>query len=215
MCRGQTMHWRSCGSWRLMCAPLRVVSSSGGSLEGTALPARVGARQIQPSLCLAGIVPLSLPPHGTSLQVHHCNALPRRPHRRRLPALSPPAGREVQHPGTYLGVAERAAHIRAVGANAVVVTPCYATAKGESGCPCPPGPVQLIVFLLVVVFCPGGASRCCSQALLPLLSQTLAGWQPAWFSAHTCSPSPCSHPRPGPCLLPRQASACCRARRCT
>ncbi|KAL4447190.1 hypothetical protein ABPG77_007223 [Micractinium sp. CCAP 211/92] len=39
-------------------------------------------------------------------------------------------GREVQHPGTYLGVAERAAHIRAVGANAVVVTPCYATAKG-------------------------------------------------------------------------------------
>ncbi|KAL4443720.1 hypothetical protein ABPG75_011457 [Micractinium tetrahymenae] len=39
-------------------------------------------------------------------------------------------GKEVQHPGTYLGVAERAAHIRAVGANAVVITPCYATAKG-------------------------------------------------------------------------------------
>jgi pullulanase/glycogen debranching enzyme len=39
-------------------------------------------------------------------------------------------GKGVQHPGTYLGVAERAAHIRAVGANAVVLTPSYATAKG-------------------------------------------------------------------------------------
>lgn len=41
------------------------------------------------------------------------------------------AGKGVQHPGTYLGVAERAAHIRAVGANAVVLTPSYATAKGK------------------------------------------------------------------------------------
>ncbi len=45
----------------------------------------------------------------------------------------PPAGKGVQHPGSYLGVAERAAHIRAVGANAVVLTPSYATAKGEVG----------------------------------------------------------------------------------
>lgn len=49
------------------------------------------------------------------------------------PRTQPCAGREVQHPGTYLGVAERAPHIRAVGANAVVITPCYATAKGEGG----------------------------------------------------------------------------------
>lgn len=41
-----------------------------------------------------------------------------------------PADKGVQHPGSYLGVAERAAHIRAVGANAVVITPSYATAKG-------------------------------------------------------------------------------------
>ena len=40
------------------------------------------------------------------------------------------AGKEVQHRGRYLGVAERAAHIKAVGANTVILTPSYATAKG-------------------------------------------------------------------------------------
>ncbi|PSC72831.1 60S ribosomal export NMD3-like [Micractinium conductrix] len=39
-------------------------------------------------------------------------------------------GKEVQHRGRYLGVAERAAHIKAVGANTVILTPSYATAKG-------------------------------------------------------------------------------------
>lgn len=36
----------------------------------------------------------------------------------------------MQHRGGFLGVAERAGHIRAVGANAVILTPSYATAKG-------------------------------------------------------------------------------------
>lgn len=39
-------------------------------------------------------------------------------------------GKGVQHPGSFLGVAERVRHIKAVGANAVVLTPSYATAKG-------------------------------------------------------------------------------------
>lgn len=39
-------------------------------------------------------------------------------------------GKGVQHPGTYLGVAERVSHIKAVGTNSVMLTPSYATAKG-------------------------------------------------------------------------------------
>ena len=40
------------------------------------------------------------------------------------------AGKGVAHPGTFLGVAERLDHIRAVGANAVLLGPCYATSEG-------------------------------------------------------------------------------------
>lgn len=47
------------------------------------------------------------------------------------PPGSPSAGKGVQHPGSFLGVAERVGHIKAMGANAVVLTPSYATAKGE------------------------------------------------------------------------------------
>jgi hypothetical protein len=36
----------------------------------------------------------------------------------------------VAHPGTFLGVAERLDHIRAVGVNCVILTPSYATAQG-------------------------------------------------------------------------------------
>lgn len=39
-------------------------------------------------------------------------------------------GENVKHPGTFVGVTERLDHIRAVGANAVILTPCHATAKG-------------------------------------------------------------------------------------
>lgn len=48
-----------------------------------------------------------------------------------LPLL--PAGKGVQHPGGFLGVAERVAHIKAVGANALILTPSYATAQGAPG----------------------------------------------------------------------------------
>ena len=43
----------------------------------------------------------------------------------------PAAGSKVEHPGTFLGVLERLDHIRAVGANTLLLTPCYATAQGE------------------------------------------------------------------------------------
>eukprot|EP00887_Chlorella_sp_A99_P002052 scaffold18.g2052.t1 len=39
-------------------------------------------------------------------------------------------GPKVAHPGTFLGVLERLDHVRAVGANTLVLTPCYATAQG-------------------------------------------------------------------------------------
>lgn len=38
----------------------------------------------------------------------------------------------MQHVGQYLGVAERVDHLKAVGANAVLLAPAYATAPGES-----------------------------------------------------------------------------------
>lgn len=39
-------------------------------------------------------------------------------------------GGKVKHPGTFVGVTERLDHIRAVGANTVILAPCHATAKG-------------------------------------------------------------------------------------
>lgn len=39
-------------------------------------------------------------------------------------------GPKVTHPGTFLGVVDRVDQIKAVGANAVVLAPCHATAKG-------------------------------------------------------------------------------------
>lgn len=39
-------------------------------------------------------------------------------------------GGKVEHPGTFLGVIERLDHIRAIGANTVILSPCHATAKG-------------------------------------------------------------------------------------
>ena len=42
-------------------------------------------------------------------------------------------GGKVTHPGTFLGVAERVDHIKAIGANAIVLAPCHATAKGAGG----------------------------------------------------------------------------------
>jgi len=39
----------------------------------------------------------------------------------------------VAHPGTFLGVAERVDHIKALGVNTVILWPCYATTTGKNG----------------------------------------------------------------------------------
>lgn len=76
--------------------------------------------------------------HATSALARYCIGLPSHPIRRCHMRLLRPlaaAGPKVQHPGTFLGVLERLDHIKAVGANALLLTPCYATAKGEQGTP--------------------------------------------------------------------------------
>lgn len=164
-------------------------------------PACPGGRTANPAQPVPGWHCASL---ISRLTAHRCNWPDRKScHAGPLPPpprAFPPAGREVQHPGTYLGVAERAAHIRAVGANAVVVTPCYATAKGESGSWCAPGPTQLGTVFLIDLICPGGTSGCCSLASLQLRSPAPSGWHSACVS--TSSPNPCSHPRPVPACCP-------------
>lgn len=44
--------------------------------------------------------------------------------------FNPSGGFKTAQPGTFLAMAERADHFRAVGVNAVILAPCYATAKG-------------------------------------------------------------------------------------